>query len=69
MTLKALVHNTVDHHGRHTHPVWIYDTDKPRGLDRLEAKFAAVRLLGTFRTVPEALGALDEEGIPLLGEA
>jgi hypothetical protein len=68
MTLKALVHSAADHHGRHSHPVWIYDTDKSRGMERLEARFAAVRFLGTFPTITAALGALDEEGIPLLNE-
>jgi hypothetical protein len=69
MTLKALIHSTSDHHGRSTHPVWIYDTDKPRGnSERIEARFAAVRFLDTVRTVAEALGALDDAGIPLMGE-
>jgi hypothetical protein len=37
-------------------------------MERLEARFAAVRFLGTFPTITAALGALDEEGIPLLNE-
>lgn len=65
-TFKALIHDSVDHRGRHSYAVWIYDTSKPRGLHHLAAKYAAVRLLDVFSSNAKAEKAVEREGLELL---
>lgn len=63
----ALVHGAIDHMGKRTFTVWVYDTSKPRGdLSRLPSRYAAVRMLGVYSTQDAAEQAISDNGWPML---
>lgn len=64
--LDAVEPCAVNHLGQRTFTVWIYDTGKPRGLHDLRSKYAAVGMLGVFRSQPAAERAMRIEGIQML---